>query len=403
MTSTTRTSPDCVPLARAQRAGEPDDRESRHDARRYLEVPGPFHMHRGGELPQITIAYETWGELTPRHDNAILLYTGLSPSAHAACSARDPSPGWWEFMIGPDKPIDTNHFFVVCVNSLGSCFGSTGPASTDPRTGKPYRLSFPELAVEDIARAGRATVKALGIDRLHTVMGASLGGMAATAYAIEYADDVENVALISSAAHASPAAIAIRSLQREIIRSDPMWRGGYYDEGRGPVEGMRIARKLGLMSYRSADEWRHRFGRDKVRNRDLADAFSIEFQIESYLDANARKFTPVFDANCYLYLSRAMDWFDVADHGGSIEVGLARMRAARILILGVDSDSLFPAYQQEELTNILRSHGRDVSYVSLPSIEGHDSFLVDKERFGPPIKEFLEQVMIATTRTTSTG
>jgi homoserine O-acetyltransferase len=346
-------------------------------------------MRRGGELPQVDIVYETWGTLSSAKDNALLITTGLSPGAHARSSAEDPASGWWEEMVGPEQAIDTDRFFVVCVNSLGSCHGSTGAASVDPRTGEPYRMSFPVLAIEDIATAAREALRTLGITRLRALVGPSLGGMTALAYAMLFPDEVEALVTISSAARATPFAIAIRSVQREAIRSDPAWNGGKYAPP-GPVTGLRLARKLGLITYRSAREWRERFGRERVAVRDPdGDVFGIEFEVEAYLEAHARAFVGTFDANCYLYLSRSMDLFDVAEHGGSVEAGLARVGAAQTLVVGVETDFLFPLDQQEEIAALLRKAGRKVRFVALPSIQGHDSFLVDMDRFCPVIGEFL--------------
>ena len=360
-------------------------------ATKIASLSGPFAMQRGGVLPAVEVAYETWGTLAPGKDNAILLFTGLSPSAHAAASPQDPTPGWWEYMIGPGKPLDTRSYYVICVNSLGSCFGSTGPASLNTHTAKPYRLSFPELSVEDIAHAGHDTVRSLGITRLHTVMGASLGGMSALAYAMLYPDAVENLISLSAATRATAFAIALRSLQREIIRNDAHWNNGDYEHGKGPVEGMRLARKLGLCTYRSAKEWEQRFGHKRLPAElvDKKTAFDMEFEVESYLEANTRKFINSFDANCYLYLSRAMDLFDVAEHGGSTEAGLSRVRARRALVIGVETDILFPFDQQKQLAEGLKQVIPEVSLAGLPSIHGHDAFLVDKERFGPAVGQFL--------------
>jgi homoserine O-acetyltransferase/O-succinyltransferase len=356
-----------------------------------LSLSQPFKMRRGGVLPELRVAYETWGELNAKRDNAVLLFTGLSPSAHAASSAQDPSPGWWEYMVGPDKPVDTKRFFVMCVNSLGSCFGSSGPASTNPATGKRYRLDFPELTIEDIATAGHELQRALGIERLRAIVGPSMGGMTAAAYAVMFPQAVENLVLISAAARASAFAIAIRSLQREIIRSDPGWREGYYPLEEQPLLGMRLARKLGMISYRSAQEWQQRFGHHEVAKR-IEQPFGILYEIESYLDYNARKFVGGFDANCYLYLSRSMDLFDLAAHGGSLEGALDRINARRTLIIGVTSDVLFPLYQQEEMANALRRAGHRTQFACLPSINGHDSFLIDRERFAPVMREFFSSI-----------
>lgn len=339
----------------------------------------------------VRVAYETWGRLNATRDNSVLLFTGLSPSAHAASSAEDPSPGWWEYMIGPGKPIDPGRLFVVCVNSLGSCFGSTGPASINPASGKPYRLDFPELTIEDIAAAGHEVVRALGIERVHAAVGASLGGMTAMAYASLFPREVRHLVAISAAARASAFAIAIRSLQREIICSDPAWQDGYYPSDKQPLIGMRLARKLGLISYRSAQEWQQRFGHHEVAARS-EQPFGILYEIESYLDHNARKFVDGFDANCYLYLSRSMDLFDLAAHGGSLMAAFGGMDTRRALIIGVTSDVLFPLYQQQELADALRQSGHKVQFQALASIYGHDSFLIDRERFAPVVAQFFTQL-----------
>lgn len=364
------------------------------DAVRRVTLPGRLELRRGGALEQAQIAYETWGTLAAARDNVVLVFTGLSPGPHAASSPADPTPGWWEYMIGPGKPVDTDRYFVLCVNSLGSCFGSTGPSSVDPATGAPYRLTFPELSIEDIATSARAALRVMGIERVDAVVGASLGGMTALAYAMLFAGEVERMVVISAAARASTFALADRSLQREIIRSDPHWRGGDYAADQPPRTGLRLARKLGLMSYRSAGEWQHRFARERVANHDSArDAFGVEFQIESYLEANANKFIDAFDANSYLYLSRAMDWFDVADHGGSLAAGIGGIRARHCLVTGVTSDFLFPVAQQRELADLLIAAGRDVTFAELGSVQGHDAFLVDEGRFAPVVRGFLESTV----------
>ena len=351
-----------------------------------------FVLKRGGRLPQVTIAYESWGELSVNHDNVILIFTGLSPSAHAASCEKDPSDGWWEYMIGPGKAIDTDRYFVICVNSLGGCFGSTGPESINPATGKSYGLDFPELSIEDIAKAGHHLLHELGIDHLHAVMGPSMGGMVALAYALQYPDECDYLVSISAATRALPFTIAMRSLQREIIRCDPSWNGGYYHGEAEPESGMLLARKLGLVSYRAAEEWHQRFDRARMdKSRRSNQPFGLEFEVESYLDYNAHKFVGNFDANSYLYLSRAMDWFDVAEHGGSVNAGLAKIQAKKTLIIGVTTDILFPVEQQKEIAEGLIKAGRNVEFVSIDSINGHDAFLVDKDHFTPVLKDFLAQ------------
>jgi homoserine O-acetyltransferase len=354
----------------------------------------PLRLYRGGTIEQPVIAYESWGRLNEARDNAVLVFTGLSPSAHAASSAADPKPGWWESMIGAGKPIDTRRFFVVCINSLGSPFGSSGPASLDPRTGRPYGISFPEIAVEDVAAAGREALRTLGIERVACVIGPSLGGMVVLAYCAQFPDEVGNLLSISGAARASPFAIALRSLQREMVRSDPAWRGGNYEPGRGPRLGLRLARKLGTITYRSAEEWQERFGRRRVpETAGLSGDFRPQFEVEAYLEHQAHRFADLFDANAYLYLSRAMDQFDLAEHGGgSLAAAFDKFRAKRSLVIGVDSDMLFTIDQQREIADHLRAAGNAVDFVAFPSLQGHDAFLVDLPRFEPALADFLKSI-----------
>lgn len=361
------------------------------NARQILTLDGEFQMHRGGTLMRPSLAYETWGELNEDRDNAILIFTGLSPSAHATSSPEDPSPGWWEQLVGPGLSVDTRRYFVICVNSLGSCFGSTGAASINPETGKPYRLSFPVLSLEDVARGGFEVVRHLGIERLHTVIGPSMGGMSALAFEILFPGMSDGLVVISSGPRSLAFATALRSLQREMIRRDPLWQDGNYDADTMPLVGMRLARKLGMITYRSAEEWRVRFGRERASEEcEPDDPFCLDFEIEAYLEHHANKFTGQFDPNCYLYLSRASDLFDVADHGASIEAGLSKIEANRVMIVGVETDFLFPPHQQEELAAQLAVSGRDVEFVLLESIQGHDSFLVDMDRFRPTIAGFFD-------------
>lgn len=358
-------------------------------ARRHVVVDGEFPMYRGGSLLNPTLAYETWGTLDAERGNAVLIFTGLSPSAHAASCEDDPTPGWWEEIVGPGRPIDTNRFFVICVNSLGSCFGSTGPASLDPATGELYRLKFPVLSLEDVARGGFEVLKALGIERLHALVGPSMGGMSALAFEMQFPGRVQRLVLMSSGPRALPFSIALRSLQREMIRRDPEWRNGNYPIGSVPLTGMRLARKLGMITYRSAEEWRRRFGRERVGpEHTQGDPFGIIFEVESYLDHHANKFTGQFDPNCYLHLSRASDLFDIADHGASVGAALRKVRAEQALIVGVTTDFLFPIYQQRELAEGLSGHGREVEFIELDSLQGHDSFLVDMDSYRPIVAEF---------------
>ena len=349
-------------------------------------------MKRGGELHGARIAYETWGALNAARDNAVLIVTGLSPDAHAAANAGNPEAGWWEAMLGPGKPIDSDRWFVICVNSLGSCKGSSGPASVNPDTGDLYRLTFPDLSIEDIADAAVHVVRALGIDQLACVIGNSMGGMTALALLSRHPDFARSHINISGAARALPFSIAIRSLQREAIRLDPKWNNGRYDEQTYPESGMRMARKLGVITYRSALEWDGRFGRVRLDSdrRSDEDPFGLEFEVESYLEGHARRFVRSFDPNCYLYLSRCMDWFDLGEScGGTAGDGLARIRIGKALAIGVHTDILFPLQQQQQIGDGLRAGGNDADFLALESPQGHDAFLVDIARFGPAVQDFL--------------
>ena len=361
-----------------------------------VKVADSFEFKRGGKLPNITMAYETWGKLNSAKSNVVVVLTGLSASSHIASSSSDKSAGWWESMVGKNKPINTEEFHVICINTLGSCFGSTSPVTINEKTKKPYRLTFPELSVEDMARGSYLLLKKLGIDRVKYLIGPSLGGMQALALSSLYNNIVENIILISTATQAHPYAIAIRSLQREVIRKDPLWNNGFYDYDKPPLNGVRIARKIGMTSYRSPREWIQRFGRKRTSEEKLnqntfgVDNTNFEYEIESYLEHHAIKFQKLFDANCYLYLSRAMDWFDLADHGNSTQEVFSRFKIENALVISAKSDTLFPPQQQKEIAEGLSQSGTKVEYKELQSIQGHDSFLVDIDTFGKEISQFMK-------------
>jgi homoserine O-acetyltransferase len=372
------------------------------DARRYLPLTSPFPMKRGGELHGAHVAYETWGVLNAARDNAVLVLTGLSPSAHMTSCGEDPTPGWWEDMAGPGKAIDSDRWFVICVNSLGSDKGSTCPASIDPATGEAYRLGFPELALEDVANAAHAVVGSLGITRLACLIGCSMGGMSALAYMLLHPGSVRAHISVDTAPQAQPFAIAIRSLQREAIRLDPQFNDGRYDihaqsGGAYPDLGMSIARKLGVITYRSAMEWNGRFARIRLDPEQREDEpFGREFQVESYLEGHAQRFVRNFDPNSYLYLSRASDWFDIAEYGhGSVLEGLKRIRIEQAMVIGVSTDILFPLQQQEQIAEGLEAAGARVEFVALDSPQGHDAFLVDIDNYSRAIGGFLNRLAAA--------
>jgi homoserine O-acetyltransferase len=349
---------------------------SAEPARRTVALPGPWKLTSGVELPELVVAYETWGERARAKKETILLFTGLSPSAHAASSPDDPRPGWWEGMIGPGAALDTHRAWVVCVNALGSCFGTSGPKSLDPARGRSWEEEFPAVRLEDTARAAGCALRALGLKRAHTVVGASMGGMSALAYALLHPGEVERLVLLSCAAASDPWAIAIRALQRRVLAE-------------AGAEGLRLARALGLLSYRSADEWRLRFGRRQEASHAPA-GDPVKFAVETYLEVRAARFAEVFDPHSYRVLSAAMDRFDASDFGdGDLVRALAPLAGRRICVVGVETDLLFPVRQQEDLARACAAAGGRVAFHRLPCLAGHDSFLVERETFAAVIRSFL--------------
>ncbi|NNK32912.1 MAG: homoserine O-acetyltransferase [Xanthomonadales bacterium] len=369
----------------------PRSRTSKHGATRFLHVDEPFEFVSGGRIPRVDLAYETWGELNADRSNGVLLLTGLSPNAHAASSEDNPEPGWWEPMIGPGKPIDTDRNFVICVNSLGSCKGSTGPASINPETGEQYRLSFPDLDIRDIAASAKLVLDSLGIEQLRAMVGPSMGGMSCLAMLRAHPDLTRHFLVISSAARAEPFAIAIRSLQREMIVRDPHWCDGAYTDEDWPETGMRLARKLGMISYRSEPEWRERFGRE-LQDRFNERLFGMHFAVESYLENAARKFIRNFDPCCYLYLSRAIDLYNLGEGYPDLKSAFEGMTIESSKIIGVETDFLWPPHQQREICAGFSKYGVDCDPMLLHSVQGHDSFLVDYDRFCPAVANYFNRI-----------
>lgn len=366
-------------------------RTTRQGATWILNIEEPFRFASGGQIPRVEIAYETWGELNAERSNGLLILTGLSPDAHAASSEENPVDGWWEPMLGPGKSIDTDRHFVICVNSLGSCKGSTGPSCTNPKTGSQYRLSFPDLVIPDIAHAALLVLKSLGIEQLRAMVGPSMGGMSCLALMKLAPAITRHFLAISTAARAEPFGIAIRSLQREMIVRDPHWKDGAYTNDDWPETGMRLARKLGMISYRSEPEWRKRFGR-QLQDRYNERLFGMHFSVESYLESAARKFIRNFDPCCYLYLSRAIDWYDISEGFEGMEAAFAEIALESAKVIGVDTDFLWPPHQQKEICQMFTRHGVPCNLEMLPSIQGHDSFLVDYKRFCPAVENYLKAI-----------
>lgn len=353
-------------------------------AARFVDLPSRVTLHRGDRLEHGRIAYESLGAPSPQRDNTVLVLTGLSAGAHIASHPDDPSPGWWEGMVGPGRAIDTDRWHVVCVNSLGSCFGSSGPASVDPQTRRPYRLTFPEVSIEDIADAAAHVVKSLGVQRLAAVVGCSMGGMSALSLVTRHPHLAATHISVCAAPNATDFAIAVRSIQREVIRQDPAWAGGEYTPEHFPQQGMMTARKLGMLSYRGVREWEARFGRGTISSP--ATLFGLEFTVEAYLQHQAERFSTLFDPNCYLYLSRASDRFSQP------LPPTPSTTLRRALVLGATTDLLNPPDQQEAIVDQLRRAGVETTAATLASPHGHDSFLVDLDRFGEAIADFLSRL-----------
>ncbi|MEZ4215298.1 MAG: homoserine O-acetyltransferase [Myxococcota bacterium] len=351
--------------------------------------PHAFACEYGGALPELAIAYETWGALDASRSNAILLHTGLSASSHARSHARNPHRGWWEEFIGPGRALDTDRFFVVCTNLLGGCYGSTGPSSTDPRTGRPYAAAFPVISVNDMLRAQLLLLDALGIDRLHASVGGSLGGMQSVGLAALAPERVGRVVSISAAACSHPHAIAMRYAQRRAIMCDPDWRGGDYYGTSFPHRGQSVARAIGTVTYRSGPEWEERFGR--ARRTDGPPTLGEDFEIEAYLAHQAEKFCLQYDANSYLYISKAMDLFDLATPAEPGAKAPIASVACPALVVGVTTDMLFPVWQQRELRDLLAKAARAerVEYDEIDAPYGHDTFLIEHRRLGARMHRFL--------------
>ncbi|CAF0962808.1 unnamed protein product [Brachionus calyciflorus] len=349
-----------------------------------------FTFKLGGVLPEIKLAYETWGHLNEKKDNAILLFTGLSANSHAKRNANNLQPGWWEDFIGEKMAIDTEKFYVICVNHLGSCFGSSGPYSISPITKKPYATTFPIITVDDMVKAQFLLLDHLGVDRLHASVGSSLGGMCSLLSGLKYPLRVSKVIAISTCARAEPSSIAMRYLQRKAIMLDPKWNNGfYYDQKEHPINGLRLAREIATVTYRSGPEWKERFGRKKMSDTEPI-TLCPSFEIENYLNHQGETFSTKYDPNSLLYLSKAMDLFDLAEGCDSMVDALQHLKCP-VLIMGSQTDILFPVKQQRDLSKWIKEAGNSqVSYFEMDSLYGHDTFLLNLNDVGTALKGFLE-------------
>jgi homoserine O-acetyltransferase/O-succinyltransferase len=378
----------------------------------FLDLEAPLALDCGRKLHEVRIAYETYGTLSPARDNVILVCHALSGDAHAAGLRATPVAestrdgfraderdggggrglGWWDGMIGPGKAFDTDRFFVVSTNLLGGCRGTTGPSSPNPATGRPYGSDFPVITVADMVRAERAFLNEIGITRLAAVAGGSLGGMQALEWAVLYGDDVEAIIPIASTHALHPQGVAWNAIARNAITADPDWQNGhYYGTGRTPTAGMGVARMVGHITYLSAQSLGDKFGR-RLRSADDIRYLLTEpeFEVESYLRHQADAFVKRFDANTYLYISRALSYFDLArQHGGGRLAHALRNVSARTLLIAFSSDWLYPPSGSEELAMALRELGREVRLHVIDAPYGHDCFLLEEARQTPMIQQFL--------------
>lgn len=349
-------------------------------ASEFIKVPETIALDHGSSITEPVIAIEQHGPVQAAP--IILVFTGITPSAHICSSPQDPTPGWWEYMVGSGKTIDTEHYRVICVNTLGSCHGSTGPASINPDTGKIYGNAFPDITIWDIARVTAMALQQIDVVDIDTVIGPSMGGMVALAYVLLQAGKVRQMINISSALESGPYSIAIRSLQRAMVKMDPEFENEEYRNNNEALFGLTMARKLGLISYRSADEWRERFGREREED-------SQTFKIESYLRYNADKFAQEYDPVSYLRLSQAMDWFSAHEYKISLKELIQQSQLHKAHIIGVDTDVLFPVHQQKEMAHAFTHAGINTSFHEVESVNGHDAFLADEENFKPLLKQAL--------------
>ena len=367
----------------------------------------PLSLKGGGVLPAYQLTYETYGQLNAKRDNAVLICHALNASHHVAgyYEGQEKSTGWWDNMIGPGKPVDTNRFFVIGVNNPGSCFGSTGPMHTNPQTQQVYGADFPVVTVEDWVNAQARLLNALGIQQLAAVMGGSLGGMQALSWSLQYPDRVRHAVVIASAPNLNAENIAFNEVARRAITTDPDFHGGhFYAHGVVPKRGLRIARMLGHITYLSDDVMNTKFGR-ALQSGDVFkySTQEIEFQIESYLRYQGDKFSEYFDANTYLLITRALDYFDPAcAHGGDLTTALASA-SAKFLLVSFTTDWRFAPARSREMVQALVANQRDVSYAEIDAPHGHDAFLLDDPRYLKVVRSYFERIQTRETRQPRVG
>ncbi|MHB0936296.1 MAG: homoserine O-acetyltransferase MetX [Armatimonadota bacterium] len=361
----------------------------------YFDYPGSLLLESGRELGPVQLAYEAYGTLSPAKDNAILLLHALSGDAHAAgYHAEDlakpkPKPGWWDMMIGPGKAFDTDRYFFVCSNIIGGCMGSTGPNSINPATGHRYALDFPIITIGDMVEAQRLLMDHLQIPRWYAVTGGSMGGMQALQWVVAHPDRVERCIPIATTHRLTAQGIGFNAVGRAAIMSDPNWRNGEYYDDELPANGLSVARMIAHITYLSEQSMHEKFGRSLRSTVEYSWNFTPEFSVETYLQYQGDEFVKRFDANSYLYITKAMDYFDLAARAESLTAAMEEVKA-RFLVISFSSDWLFPTVQSREIVQALRRNGIDVSFVEIQSSYGHDAFLLEADEITRLVKGFLQ-------------
>lgn len=360
----------------------------------FAEPPNEFELENGTRLGPITVAYETYGELSKNKDNVILIEHAFTANANAAGkhSADDKYPGWWDAMIGTGKAFDTEKYFIICSNFLGSCYGTTGPSSINPGTNRPYGFSFPIFTIRDMVRVQKRLLEHLGIIKLHCVVGGSMGGMQAIEWCLQYPDISRSIILIASAAWSNPQSIAIHKVGIQAIKDDPNFNGGDYYNRDKPDKGLAIARMIGHITYLNDKMLWEKFGRRSDNIQDMKSSFKFRFEVEKYLQYQGQKFVARFDANSYIYIMRAIDMYDASEGFNSLEDSFKRMKIKKALVISFTSDWLFPSYQSEELVAALKTNNIDTTCEQISSQYGHDSFLLKYKELTPLIKKHLVNI-----------
>lgn len=360
------------------------------------EDSNPLELDCGKTLSPVNIRYETYGELNAGKSNAVLILHALTGDAHVAGyhSESDKKPGWWDKMVGPGKAFDTDKYFIVCSNVIGGCTGSTGPRSINPKTGKPYNMDFPFITISDMVRAQHRLMEHLEIEKWLSIAGGSMGGMQALQWSVDYPEAVGSVMAIATTPCLSPQSIAFDWVGRQAIMSDANWKDGEYEDGEYPHKGLAIARMVAHITYLSDESMDKKFGRRLQEEEELTFDFSRSFQVESYLDYQGQRFVERFDANSYLYISRAMDYYDISKKGdGDLKAAFTNVTSP-FLVVSFSSDWLFPKSHSRELVKALRNNNIDVTYCDIDSSYGHDAFLLEIDTLGNLVSSFLESRML---------